>query len=647
MRPEQPIYKDLSGSKKAQIKEFVFNPKPADPAVADRITDELYINQADNQLKFYDADLDLRYLVPGIVKSTAPTVLDVEYPLGTEWALDNGSETYKLIEIDNQDEARWLPMHSLEPLKLVTANMQFYVDDVAGSNTNDGSAALPFKTIVAAIAIINRTYDFNNGLYNYTLNIVSATQASGFIRLNRPVGAITQTFNIVGVNPETEIVLTQAHLFICPHDVAFKLNNLKIVGSTGKQTAINCSEGSLTVQNCTITGSFLRAFTVANEGRVFSTNNVIDSVSGSSLVFSTYRSEFYHSGTLTIKGTNTFTYCLNLHDYSSNVFVASSSIVLDTGATITGHKFVKQNNSMLRFWGIDFLRNLGDAPGIWNGGGIYRDRPINHNYSHWVEGLQVSLLDGNILELTEGEVVIILQQHDKASQSHRVNVFSHQVVFFPSVLETHNEAWIFIENNETIVFKIVPPDPDNLISAVCIGKVTTVDNINFASVESFIKERSPEFLDSLNSPGAIPSCVVANQAINTLNDTIAGTVLPLDPATFSTSSPNFTLTGNTITVSDPGIYRIDADINCSVPNTSVNHISVGSKITINGSQRLKAGRSGYLRGIDNHLKASSSVSARVSLNANDIIGVVGFRDATGGTVDTPAGESELTIMKLT
>jgi len=65
VRPEETVYKDLLGDRKAQLRGFVMNPKDADPVGSDRTPEEFYINKTDKLAKYFDGNLDLRYAVPG------------------------------------------------------------------------------------------------------------------------------------------------------------------------------------------------------------------------------------------------------------------------------------------------------------------------------------------------------------------------------------------------------------------------------------------------------------------------------------------------------------------------------------------------------------------------------------------------------
>ena len=648
-RPLQPIFKDLDGYRKAQLQNFIFNPKAADPVGGDRTPQESYINTTDKLVKYFDDNLDLRYSVPGIVKAIAPTTADINYPLGTEWTLDDGSETWKLLEVDSAGEAYWLKLKGLEPLTLVTANQQFYVDFDSGIDTNKGTSAEPFKTIAGAIAVINSTYDFDNGKYNYTINVVSTTQPFGLTRVDAPVGATKQAFTITGVAPETELVMSSANGFIFGTELEVNIQNFRFTANTPRTTCINGSKGRCTLKNNTFTGQIIRPITLGRTFRVRSTaENCIENLVATNFLRSSYRSDYYQTAAFVAKGTNTFSEDIfSLSDSSIAYLTDSASLALDTSATVTGQRFTKYGNSTLRISAIDQLSAWGDIPGNWYGSGLYRSRIFNHNYSHLVEGLAISLASPTELTLSLGEAMILKAQGDKAGQYWNVNVFPDQTIAFPTILATQNEAWVYATEQETIEFLAAPPDPVNLEFRVCLGKVTTSDNATFDSVQAQITERSPEFLDSLAIPGTIDSCSVSNLATNTLNNTIAGETIPLDSLTFSTSSPSaYTLVGDSIRVEQAGIYKIEQDLNCSVPTNGTQRPSVGIRIAINGIQRMKTGRSGYIRRAGGHYRSSSIVTARVVLNAGDLVSGLGFRDSAGGVVDCAAGESELFLMKM-
>jgi len=100
-----------------------------------------------------------------------------------------------------------------------------------------------------------------------------------------------------------------------------------------------------------------------------------------------------------------------------------------------------------------------------------------------------------------------------------------------------------------------------------------------------------------------------------------------------------------VNIGAAGTYRADLILNSSVPATGAQRPSVAIKIAVNGVEKLVAGRSGYIRRAGTHYRASSTVFSRLVINPGDKITAIGLRDAAGGVVDAPAGQSELLLTK--
>jgi len=442
---------------------------------------QLLINGAPSDTLILERDEDLINASFSVLEGDSDSVLD----LAIEITIDPGVV-----------EATWVELALLIPdpnelidpnkLILVEQNLNFVVDFDIGNDANDGSADTPFKTIGGAIAAINSTYDFNNGNYNYTLNVVSLSQTIGQTRIEKPVGAVDQQFTIQGANPDTELILTASHCFVFSTDFQVKIKNFKFVGSAGKISCIFGSKGRAVFEDNTITGIFNNLIFESGTFRFQATNNTIEDLSGTNFVRASYRTDYFQNGEWLAKGVNSFTNIFNLTDFANASLNNAASLALDVGATVSGRKFTKFNSTNINLATLDQLANWGDQPGDWYGSGNYRRLNSKFTYSHWTEGLAISLNAAGNLELTAGEILVLRNQGDKSNRYWSVNTFESQSIPFPAILTTQSEAYVYAADNKTIELLAVPPDPANLQFRVCLGKISTIDNSTIDTVEPLI-----------------------------------------------------------------------------------------------------------------------------------------------------------------
>lgn len=106
----------------------------------------------------------------------------------------------------------------------------------------------------------------------------------------------------------------------------------------------------------------------------------------------------------------------------------------------------------------------------------------------------------------------------------------------------------------------------------------------------------------------------------------------------------YTVSGNTVTVSETGKYQIIVNISLIATNLRT---APYARITVNGTEVGSYANNSYIRNNSSHTKSSLNFTETLSLIAGDIVAVNIGRDANSGTVTMrTAGSSNFTILKL-
>ena len=112
----------------------------------------------------------------------------------------------------------------------------------------------------------------------------------------------------------------------------------------------------------------------------------------------------------------------------------------------------------------------------------------------------------------------------------------------------------------------------------------------------------------------------------------------------------FEVLGSTLIVKDAGRYDIRANLSLLGINSSGNseqRTNVNARIAVNGVAVGALGASGYIRWASGHEQSSIHLNEILQLNANDVISLLTYREASDGTVTlSGVGESSLMINKL-
>ena len=111
----------------------------------------------------------------------------------------------------------------------------------------------------------------------------------------------------------------------------------------------------------------------------------------------------------------------------------------------------------------------------------------------------------------------------------------------------------------------------------------------------------------------------------------------------------YEVSGNTLIIRTAGRYDIRANLSLVGINSGGNRqrTNVNARIAVNGTAVGAIAASGYIRWASGHDHSSIHVSEILDLSANDVITIITYREANGGTVNfSGAGESSFMINKL-
>lgn len=113
----------------------------------------------------------------------------------------------------------------------------------------------------------------------------------------------------------------------------------------------------------------------------------------------------------------------------------------------------------------------------------------------------------------------------------------------------------------------------------------------------------------------------------------------------------YAVSGNVITISGTGKYRITVNIFYNAPDVPSNHserrISVLAQLALNGTQTGTIAATGYIRHDDNHNEASLNFSETLEINSGTDLSLRVFRGGnTANAFMDSNGTSNITIEKL-
>lgn len=102
-------------------------------------------------------------------------------------------------------------------------------------------------------------------------------------------------------------------------------------------------------------------------------------------------------------------------------------------------------------------------------------------------------------------------------------------------------------------------------------------------------------------------------------------------------------TPSRIEVEEIGIYLVNVVVKFS---TAVSDVNLNMQLRVNGTTLVgPVGSCGYISNAGGHAEASVSISAIVSLAADDYLEVISNREAAAGVTNMIAGDSEFNIIK--
>ncbi len=172
-----------------------------------------------------------------------------------------------------------------------------------------------------------------------------------------------------------------------------------------------------------------------------------------------------------------------------------------------------------------------------------------------------------------------------------------------------------------------------------------VDNL---SGDYYTKAGGVWFLNgNLRGPsGGTPDYIkLTNTVVTNMNSSATGVIFAGFNTTplLNTNPGTFTVTSDTITVNDTGIY--EAYFNFKF-DTLTQRTNVAVEFVINGVATGRVSNSDYIRSTSGHNSASTALLEPFSLTAGDTIQIQGSQNAFPGVVSMPVGESMVWVKKL-
>jgi len=111
----------------------------------------------------------------------------------------------------------------------------------------------------------------------------------------------------------------------------------------------------------------------------------------------------------------------------------------------------------------------------------------------------------------------------------------------------------------------------------------------------------------------------------------------------NTDTTLFVPIANGVQVAEAGTYEVMTNLYVT---STVQRANIGVEITVNGSPQGIKGAGTYIRSQNGHNESSAHVSQILTVSTGDVIGVQSERLAQSGSVELPAGNSNLIIKKL-